>query len=129
MNETHLVFPQLETVYHALAPFSEALLRVVVGLWMVPHGLRMAFGFFPGTGIRQGNVRMLAVDLDTWGYRPGWLWAPLIAATELVAGPMLASVCSRAPPRCRWCCSSSSRISSAGGSADIFGTSSASNIR
>jgi putative oxidoreductase len=90
MHETHLVFPQLEAVYRALAPVSEAMLRVVVGLWMVPHGLRMAFGFFPGTGIRQGNVRMLAADLDTWGYRPGWLWAPLIAATELVAGPLLA---------------------------------------
>src|SRR5579863_4079537 len=90
MNKTHLVFPQLETVYRMLAPFSEALLRVVVGLWMVPHGLRMAFGFFPGTGIRQGNIRMLAVDLDSWGYRPGRLWAPLIAATEVVAGAMLA---------------------------------------
>ena len=90
MTATQLVFPQLETVYRTLAPFSEALLRVVVGLWMVPHGLRMAFGFFPGTGIRQGDVRMLALDLDAWGYRPGWLWAPLIAATELIAGPMLA---------------------------------------
>jgi len=90
MNQTHLVFPQLESAYRTLAPLSEALLRVVVGLWMVPHGLRMAFGFFPGTGIRQGNVRLLAIDLDAWGYRPGWLWAPLIAATELIAGPMLA---------------------------------------
>src|SRR5579863_4496655 len=90
MTATQLVFPQLETAYRTLAPFSEALLRVVVGLWMVPHGLRMAFGFFPGTGIRQGDVRMLALDLDAWGYRPGWLWAPLIAATELIAGPMLA---------------------------------------
>jgi len=90
MTETHLVFPQLASLYHTLAPLAEALLRVVVGLWMVPHGLRMAFGFFPGTGIRQGNLRMLAVDLDSWGYHPGWLWAPLIAATELIAGPMLA---------------------------------------
>jgi putative oxidoreductase len=35
-------------------------------------------------------VHMLAVDLDKWGYRPGWFWAPLISATELIAGPMLA---------------------------------------
>jgi putative oxidoreductase len=90
MTETHLVFPQLASVYQALAPLSEALLRVVVGLWMVPHGLRMAFGFFPGTGIAQRNVKALAADLDTWGYHPGWFWAPLIAATELIAGPMLA---------------------------------------
>jgi putative oxidoreductase len=90
MSATSLIFPQLASLYQALAPISEAALRVVVGLWMVPHGMRMSFGFFPGTGLPQRNVRMLAVDLDGWGYRPGWLWAPLISATELIAGPMLA---------------------------------------
>jgi putative oxidoreductase len=50
----------------------------------------MSFGFFPTTGLPQRSVNMLAVDLDKWGYRPGWLWAPLISATELIAGPMLA---------------------------------------
>ncbi len=90
MTETHLAFPQLGPLYATLGPIAEALLRIVVGLWMVPHGLRMAFGFFPGTGLPQRNLHMLAVDLDKWGYRPGRLWAPLIAATELFAGPMLA---------------------------------------
>src|ERR1700744_6316624 len=90
MVAMQLVLPALQSLYQTLAPVSEAALRIVVGLWMVPHGLRMAFGFFPGTGIRQGNVRSLADDLDAWGYRPGWLWAPLIAATELIAGPLLA---------------------------------------
>jgi len=89
MSET-LIFPQLASLYETLAPISEALLRVVVGLWMVPHGLRMSFGFFPATGLPQRSVHMLAVDLDKWGYRPGWFWAPLISATELIAGPMLA---------------------------------------
>ena len=90
MGETQLILPQLAPLYQALAPFAEAALRVVVGLWMVPHGLRMSFGFFPGTGLPQSNVRVLAGNLKQWGYRPGWLWAPLISATELVAGPMLA---------------------------------------
>jgi putative oxidoreductase len=90
MSDTPLFFPALGPLYATLAPLAEALLRVVVGLWMVPHGLRMAFGFFPGTGLPHRNVHMLAVDLDKWGYRPGKLWAPLIAATELIAGPMLA---------------------------------------
>ena len=102
--EMHLVLPQLQSVYQTLAPLGEALLRVVVGLWMVPHGLRMAFGLFPDTGIRQGNLHMLAADLDAWGYRPGWLWAPLIAATELVGARCWRLDCSRAPPRCRSCC-------------------------
>ena len=90
MGETPLILPQTGELYRTLAPFSEALLRVVVGLWMVPHGLRMTFGFFAGTGLPQRNLRMLAVDLDKWGYRPGRFWAPLISATELIAGPMLA---------------------------------------
>jgi len=90
MSETPLILPQLASLYETLAPISEALLRVVVGLWMVPHGLRMSFGFFPTTGLPQRSVHMLAVDLDKWGYRPGWFWAPLISATELIAGPMLA---------------------------------------
>ena len=90
MSDLPLVFPQLAPVYQTLAPISEALLRVVVGLWMVPHGLRMSFGFFPTTGLPQRSVKMLAVDLDKWGYRPGWLWAPLISATELIAGPLFA---------------------------------------
>jgi putative oxidoreductase len=90
MSETPLILPQLASLYETLAPISQALLRVVVGLWMVPHGLRMSFGFFPTTGLPLRSVRMLAVDLDKWGYRPGWFWAPLISATELIAGPMLA---------------------------------------
>jgi putative oxidoreductase len=89
-DSTPLILPALGPLYAALLPLAEALLRVVVGLWMVPHGLRMAFGFFPGTGLPHRNLHMLAVDLDKWGYRPGKLWAPLIAATELIAGPMLA---------------------------------------
>ena len=90
MGEMPLIFPQLAPLYATLAPITETLLRVVVGLWMVPHGLRMSFGFFPTTGLPQHSVNMLAVDRDKWGYRPGWLWAPLISATELIAGPMLA---------------------------------------
>ncbi len=68
----------------------EALLRVVVGLALVPHGLRVTFGFFRGTGMSAGNLKMLVEQLDRDGYRPGKLWAPLISATELIAGPLLA---------------------------------------
>jgi putative oxidoreductase len=73
-----------------LAPIIEALLRVVVGAALVPHGLRVTFGFFPGTGMPTSNLKMLVEQLDRDGYRPGRLWAPLISATELVAGPLLA---------------------------------------
>lgn len=77
-------------LYQALSPWAEALLRAAVGLALVPHGLRMTFGLFPDTGLPVRNLSMLAEQLDRTGYRPGRLWAPLIAATELVAGPLLA---------------------------------------
>lgn len=77
-------------LYEALSPWAEALLRAAVGLALVPHGLRNTFGWFPNTGLPVRNLTMLAQQLDGSGYRPGKLWAPLISATQLVAGPLLA---------------------------------------
>ena len=76
--------------YQTLLPFADALLRVAVGLALVPHGLRNTFGFFPTTGVRALNLSALAQQLDQTGYRPGKLWAPTISLTQLVGGPLLA---------------------------------------
>ena len=76
--------------YQTLLPFADALLRVAVGLALVPHGLRNTVGFFPNTGVRALNVTDLAKQLDESGYRPGKLWAPAISLTQLVGGPLLA---------------------------------------
>lgn len=73
-----------------LAPFADALLRVAVGLALVPHGLRNTFGFFPNTGVRAQSVPELAKQLDQSGYRPGIFWASAISLTQLVGGPLLA---------------------------------------
>jgi len=64
------VLPQLEGVYESLGPPTEALLRVAVGLALVPHGLRTTFGFFPTTGQPLRNIGMLADYLNKQGYRP-----------------------------------------------------------
>jgi putative oxidoreductase len=85
-----LIFPALGPIYQSLAPWAETLLRVVVGLWLVPHGLRNTFGFFPSTGVRSNSIPALAAQLDRDGYRPGKLWAPAISVLQLVGGPMLA---------------------------------------
>jgi putative oxidoreductase len=77
-------------LWHMLAPFADALLRVAVGLALVPHGLRNTFGFFPNTGVRALSVSELAKQLDQSGYRPGKFWAPAISITQLVGGPLLA---------------------------------------
>jgi putative oxidoreductase len=80
----------LSSLYQTLLPFADALLRVAVGLALVPHGLRNTFGFFPNTGVRALNLTALAKQLDENGYRPGKLWAPAISATQLIGGPLLA---------------------------------------
>jgi putative oxidoreductase len=85
-----LIFPQLGGLYEAFGPWAEALLRAAVGLALVPHGLRMTFGFFPNTGQPLRNISMLANYLDKQGYRPGKVWALAISATQLVCGPLLA---------------------------------------
>jgi putative oxidoreductase len=82
--------PHLSQLYQMLAPFAFALLRVAVGLALVPHGLRNTFGFFPKTGVRAQNLTALAAQLDRDGYRPGAFWAPAISLTQLVGGPLLA---------------------------------------
>ena len=85
-----LVFPQLEGVYQTCGPIAEALLRVWVGLALVPHGLRNTFNFFPNTGQPLRSVRALAAYMDQQGYRPGMLWAPAISLVQLIGGPLLA---------------------------------------
>jgi putative oxidoreductase len=89
-DATSLFIPAIGAVYQALAPLAEALLRAVVGLALVPHGLRMTFGIFAATCLKVRNLSMLADQLDETGYRPGRLWAPAISITELVCGPLLA---------------------------------------
>jgi putative oxidoreductase len=89
-QSTPLIFPALGPIYQCAAPWAEAALRAVVGLWLVPHGLRNTFGFFPTTGVRSHNLTELAAQLDHDGYRPGKLWAPAISIVQLVGGPMLA---------------------------------------
>jgi putative oxidoreductase len=87
---TAYVFPQLASIYAALAPIVEALLRVTVALCLIPHGLRTYFGMFPNTGMPINSLPMLVDVLDQGGYRPGRLGGPVIVATELIGGPMLA---------------------------------------
>jgi len=87
---TELIIPQLGGIYQALAPWTELVLRVGVGLAMVPHGLRNTFGLWPSTGVRSHSLTELAKQLDDDGYRPGKFWAPAISATQLIGGPLLA---------------------------------------
>jgi putative oxidoreductase len=85
-----LIYPQLGALYQTFVPVADAALRVMVGLALVPHGLRMIFGFFPTTGQPLRNIGMLGDYLEKQGYRPGKLWAVAISLTQLICGPLLA---------------------------------------
>ncbi|HLI21583.1 MAG TPA: DoxX family protein [Stellaceae bacterium] len=76
-------------IHATLAPWAEALLRAIAGLALLPHALQKLFGFFPESKV-PANLTELAASLDQWGYRPGKFWAFIVAATELIAGPLLA---------------------------------------
>jgi putative oxidoreductase len=85
-----LVFPELHAVYAALSPFVETAMRVAVGFCLIPHGLRMGFGYFPNTGGPVLSWRQLAASLEKWGYPPPYkFWSIVILTTELVGGPLL----------------------------------------
>jgi putative oxidoreductase len=85
---TPLLAPALGDVYATLAPAVEALLRVVVGLALVLHGLRLTFGLFPDSGIDMHSVASLSKSLAHKGFRRPQLWARAVSLTQLIAGPM-----------------------------------------
>jgi putative oxidoreductase len=85
-----LIIPSLAPLYTALAPYVEALLRVIVGLWIVPHGMRMCLGYFKGTGIPISSLEGVAGMFERKGWKPGWLWAYSVVPVQFIAGPCLA---------------------------------------
>ena len=90
MAESTLLFPALGGIYQALAPAAEALLRVITGLILVPHGLRAGFGMFRNTGMPIDSLKKLGEAVASAGYRPGLFWAAVVVATEVIGGPLLA---------------------------------------
>ena len=90
MSETPLILPALGAVYQALGPWVEALLRFIVGMAIVPHGMRMCLGYFKGTGIQISSLQGVADLFDRKGYKPGKLWAWGVVLTQFVAGPCVA---------------------------------------
>lgn len=60
------------------------MLRIVLGLILIPHGCQKLFGWFGGMGFTK------FVELfDKIGYKPGVLWLTLVALTEFAGGLLL----------------------------------------
>lgn len=85
LSERRLVLPGLGGVYAALSPAMEPLLRVTVGLLLVPHGAQKLFGWFGGHGLGP-----TAEFLASVGYQPRLLWALTLGLLEFGGGILLA---------------------------------------
>jgi putative oxidoreductase len=83
-SSSRYYLPALAGIYASLDRFMLPLLRIVLGLLLVPHGCQKFFGWFGGAGF----VRFTQI-FENIGYKPGALWVTLVALTELVGGLML----------------------------------------
>jgi putative oxidoreductase len=83
--QTRNFIPALSSLYEALSPWMEPLLRFITGAMLVPHGCQKLFGMFGGGGL-AGTAQFM----DRVGYHPGALWAYVVGLNELIAGALLA---------------------------------------
>lgn len=78
--QNRLLIKPMAPVYAAAEPYALPLLRIVTGLWFLPHGLPKIAGF-------GGTAEFLA----NTGYYPGWFWAVVAILAETVVALMLAA--------------------------------------
>lgn len=79
-----LYVPALRPAYETLDPYALPLLRIVMGLILIPHGCQKAFGWFGGLGFYKFTALF-----DKIGYHPGAFWLTVVMLTELVGGACL----------------------------------------
>ena len=84
MASTRYYFPALGGIYQKLEPFALLILRVGIGIILIPHGAQKFFGWFGGLGFEK-----FVALFNTLGYRPGIFWLTLVALTEFVGGFLL----------------------------------------
>lgn len=86
MTDNTLVIPALKPVYGSLSSFSEALLRVAAGGFLIPHGAQKLFGAFGGYGL-EATGQYFQTQL---GFTNGYLAALGAGSVELIGGLLLA---------------------------------------
>ena len=93
-SQTKPIIPALAPLYGTLSGLSYPLIRVVAGLFLVPHGAQKLFGWFGGYGL-EGTGGFFAQNL---GLEPGIFWAGLVGATEFFGGLLIAVGLLTRPP-------------------------------
>jgi putative oxidoreductase len=79
-----LYFPALGRFYAAGEPYAHPMLRVVLGLLLIPHGAQKLFGWFGGAGL-AANAQLF----DRLGFHPGMFWGTLVGCVEFFGGILL----------------------------------------
>lgn len=82
INRSKLVMPALGGVYEALLPYTWLMVRVTVGLFLVPHGYMKLFG---------GQLDGLIGFLGQLGFPAAAFLGWLVALLEFFGGIMLAA--------------------------------------
>lgn len=75
------MIPALAGLYTGLEPYALPLLRIVLGIILIPHGAQKLFGWFGGAGFSR-----FVQIFEQIGYKPGTLWVALVGVTEFVGG-------------------------------------------
>jgi len=76
-----LYIPAFAPVYNALESFALPLLRIAMGLILIPHGCQKFFGWFHGLGFEKFSQLF-----DKLGYHPGIAYTVIAASVELIGG-------------------------------------------
>jgi putative oxidoreductase len=81
IDTERLLFPSLAKFYNSLNPYVWPFLRIVLGLWMIPHGYPKVF---------LGDAVPTSKNFINWGWDDPLLWAYFIGYVEFIGGIALA---------------------------------------
>lgn len=80
IDARRLMIPGAAGIYERFAPYSYTLVRVALGLVLLPHGINKLF---------FGDVVNAAKTMAGIGLEPAMMWAYLIGLLEAVGGALL----------------------------------------
>jgi putative oxidoreductase len=86
-EEPKLIIPSLGSVYAALDPIAYPMLRIMMGLFFVPHGAQGLFGLFGARTIEQ-QAKAFGRMGEFWGQAH---WVYYINGLEFFGGLLLAA--------------------------------------
>ncbi len=86
-SQPKLLLPALAPLYAALNPLCDPLIRIVTGLWLIPHGCQKLFGWGAGANSPVG-FDALSQAFEKYMGLPGF-FGPLAALIEFVGGIFL----------------------------------------